>query len=163
MLRLGSERLTYGTVLQRSRWSGTPNGSARVSRLCEQPSAVNARPRRSGADYALVALEGVAGHPAAGRLFTMAGSRWSWTGGAGAGSGAGWLMSYRDKLFLVARPRAWRGGARRVIPAWGWRQIPWEVGVAQHPVLGYLVWAVLFGALFAWEGLALSHLTRFHE
>jgi hypothetical protein len=31
--------------------------------------------------------------------------------------------------------------------------------VAQHPVLGYLVWAVLFGALFAWEGLALSHLS----
>jgi len=25
-----------------------------------------------------------------------------------------------------------------------------------HPVLGYLVWAVLIGAVFAWEGLALS-------
>ena len=32
--------------------------------------------------------------------------------------------------------------------------------MAQHPVLGYLVWAVLFGALFAWEGLALSHLSN---
>jgi hypothetical protein len=31
--------------------------------------------------------------------------------------------------------------------------------VAHHPVLGYLVWAVLFGALFAWEGLALSHVS----
>jgi hypothetical protein len=36
---------------------------------------------------------------------------------------------------------------------------PEEVGVAQHPVIGYLVWALLFGALFAWEGLALSHLS----
>ena len=31
--------------------------------------------------------------------------------------------------------------------------------MAQHPVIGYFVWAVLFGALFAWEGLALSHLS----
>ena len=31
-----------------------------------------------------------------------------------------------------------------------------EVVVAQHPVIGYLVWAVLFGALFAWEGLGLA-------
>jgi hypothetical protein len=30
------------------------------------------------------------------------------------------------------------------------------VNVAQHPVIGYLVWAVLFGALFAWEGLGLA-------
>jgi Family of unknown function (DUF6186) len=34
-----------------------------------------------------------------------------------------------------------------------------EVDVAQHPVIGYLVWVVLFGALFAWEGLALSHIS----
>jgi hypothetical protein len=31
--------------------------------------------------------------------------------------------------------------------------------VAQHPVIGYVIWAVLFGALFAWEGLALSHIS----
>ncbi|MEV0691711.1 DUF6186 family protein [Streptomyces sp. NPDC050388] len=31
----------------------------------------------------------------------------------------------------------------------------WEVMVAEHPVIGYLVWAVLFGALFAWEGVGL--------
>ncbi len=31
-----------------------------------------------------------------------------------------------------------------------------EARVAQHPVIGYLVWAVLFGALFAWEGLGLA-------
>jgi hypothetical protein len=36
---------------------------------------------------------------------------------------------------------------------------PEEVGVAQHPVIGYLIWALLFGALFAWEGLALSHIS----
>jgi hypothetical protein len=34
-----------------------------------------------------------------------------------------------------------------------------EVKVANHPVLGYLVWAVLVGAVFAWEGLALSHIS----
>lgn len=28
--------------------------------------------------------------------------------------------------------------------------------MSQQPVVGYLVWAVLFGALFAWEGLALT-------
>jgi hypothetical protein len=32
-----------------------------------------------------------------------------------------------------------------------------EAGVGDHPVVGYVVWAVLFGAIFAWEGLALSH------
>ncbi len=37
--------------------------------------------------------------------------------------------------------------------------VPEEVSVAQHPVIGYIVWALLFGALFAWEGLALSHLS----
>src|ERR1700739_4295708 len=31
-----------------------------------------------------------------------------------------------------------------------------EVSMTNHPVLGYLVWAVLIGAVFAWEGLALS-------
>lgn len=30
------------------------------------------------------------------------------------------------------------------------------IAVAQHPLIGYLVWAVLFGATFAWEGLALA-------
>lgn len=34
-----------------------------------------------------------------------------------------------------------------------------EVEVSSHPLIGYLVWAVLFGALFAWEGLALSHIS----
>jgi hypothetical protein len=32
----------------------------------------------------------------------------------------------------------------------------WEVTVAEHPLAGYFAWAVLFGALFAWEGLALA-------
>ena len=31
-----------------------------------------------------------------------------------------------------------------------------EVKVVQHPLAGYLVWAFLFGALFAWEGLSLA-------
>lgn len=28
--------------------------------------------------------------------------------------------------------------------------------MARHPLIGYLVWAVLFGALFAWEGVGLA-------
>jgi Family of unknown function (DUF6186) len=34
-----------------------------------------------------------------------------------------------------------------------------EVSVARYPLTGYLVWAVLFGALFVWEGLALARVT----
>jgi hypothetical protein len=36
---------------------------------------------------------------------------------------------------------------------------PEEVDVGDHPVIGYVVWALLFGAIFAWEGLALSHIS----
>jgi hypothetical protein len=35
---------------------------------------------------------------------------------------------------------------------------PEEIDVAQHPVIGYLIWALLFGALFAYEGLALRYI-----
>jgi len=31
-----------------------------------------------------------------------------------------------------------------------------EASLPPHPLIGYLAWAVLFGALFAWEGLALA-------
>jgi hypothetical protein len=31
-----------------------------------------------------------------------------------------------------------------------------DVKVARHPVIGCLVWAVLLGALLAWEGLGLA-------
>ena len=34
-----------------------------------------------------------------------------------------------------------------------------EASMARHPLIGYLAWAVLFGALFAWEGLALAGVT----
>jgi len=34
-----------------------------------------------------------------------------------------------------------------------------EASRARHPLIGYLAWAVLFGALFAWEGLALAEVT----
>jgi hypothetical protein len=34
-----------------------------------------------------------------------------------------------------------------------------EASRAPHPLIGYLAWAVLFGALFAWEGLALAQVT----
>ena len=35
--------------------------------------------------------------------------------------------------------------------------------MADHPVLGYVVWAVLFGALFAWEGLARKAVTLYER
>jgi len=31
--------------------------------------------------------------------------------------------------------------------------------MARYPLIGYLAWAVLFGVLFAWEGLALARVT----
>ena len=34
-----------------------------------------------------------------------------------------------------------------------------EANLARHPLIGYLAWAVLFGAVFAWEGLALARVT----
>ena len=34
-----------------------------------------------------------------------------------------------------------------------------EASAARHPLIGYLAWAVLFGAVFAWEGLALAGVT----
>ncbi len=34
-----------------------------------------------------------------------------------------------------------------------------EVRMAKHPLIGYLIWLVLFGAVFAWEGLALARVT----
>ena len=34
-----------------------------------------------------------------------------------------------------------------------------EAGTARHLLIGYLAWAVLFGAVFAWEGLALAQVT----
>jgi Family of unknown function (DUF6186) len=61
---------------------------------------------------------------------------------------------------IVRGARPSRRAASRAIPSWrGPAADPEEVEVGDHPVLGYLVWAVLFGALFAWEGLGLSHLS----
>jgi hypothetical protein len=34
-----------------------------------------------------------------------------------------------------------------------------EASLPPHPLIGYLAWAVLFGALFAWEGLALARVS----
>jgi hypothetical protein len=34
-----------------------------------------------------------------------------------------------------------------------------EASTARHLLIGYLAWALLFGALFAWEGLALAQVT----
>jgi hypothetical protein len=50
--------------------------------------------------------------------------------------------------------RVRRRRARR--PASGDRPAPQEATMARRPLAGYLAWAVLFGALFAWEGLALA-------
>ena len=77
-----------------------------------------------------------------------------------AGLGAGY-----DRMSATSGA-AWK----RIIPALGQRPDRGdeltarsygkrEVIMARHPLLGYLVWAVLFGALFAWEGLALARVT----
>jgi hypothetical protein len=34
-----------------------------------------------------------------------------------------------------------------------------QASLAPHPLIGYLAWAVLFGAVFAWEGLALARVS----
>ena len=77
---------------------------------------------------------------------------------------------------LVAQARARNSQARRSVPAGlaffsdlagrsAWPGNPpgrhlsmssWEVKMVRHPLVGYLVWAVLFAALFAWEGLSLA-------
>jgi len=36
---------------------------------------------------------------------------------------------------------------------------PGQASTARRPLIGYLIWAVLFGVLFAWEGLALARVT----
>jgi hypothetical protein len=55
---------------------------------------------------------------------------------------AGWLLRRRDHPPV----------ARDLLP-------PRDASLTGHPLMGYLAWAVLFGALFAWEGLALARMT----
>jgi hypothetical protein len=57
--------------------------------------------------------------------------------------------------WLAERLRRRRG--RPAVP--GGLLPPREAGTARHPLIGYLAWAVLFGALFAWEGLALARVS----
>jgi hypothetical protein len=54
------------------------------------------------------------------------------------------------------RPNWWPQPHRPSQPGGAWI---WEVRVGDHPVIGYVIWAVLIGAVFAWEGLALSHIS----
>ncbi len=82
-----------------------------------------------------------------------------------AATGAALLIGLAAPVFAVASwlaellRRRWHGG-----PAWH-RPVPGgllprqEDTTARHPLAGYLAWAVLFGAMFAWEGLGLAGLT----
>jgi hypothetical protein len=61
--------------------------------------------------------------------------------------------------WLAGRLRRWRGRPASHPPAAGDLLSPPAASLAPHPLIGYLAWAVLFGALFAWEGLALARVT----
>ena len=67
--------------------------------------------------------------------------------------------SVREDRYLRARVPggpAWPRPGRGDPPGLRLSMIGWEVTMARHPLVGYLVWALLFGALFAWEGLSLA-------
>jgi len=58
--------------------------------------------------------------------------------------------------WLTERLRRRRGRPACQPPVPGDLLPPREASTARHLLVGYLAWAVLFGALFAWEGLALA-------
>jgi Family of unknown function (DUF6186) len=60
---------------------------------------------------------------------------------------------------MLGRELAMVDPSQRPGPAAGGRSLGGVGFVGDHPFLGYLVWAVLIGAVFAWEGLALSHIS----
>jgi hypothetical protein len=62
---------------------------------------------------------------------------------------ASWLAG---RLRRRGRPASQPPVARELPP-------PRQASMAPHPLIGYLAWAVLFGAWFAWEGLALARVT----
>jgi hypothetical protein len=74
------------------------------------------------------------------------------------------LIARVDSTVLIARvdrTGALMAPGRGAGPGCGHRvfcypQRDLEADVGNHPVLGYVVWALLIGAVFAWEGLALS-------
>jgi Family of unknown function (DUF6256)/Family of unknown function (DUF6186) len=61
--------------------------------------------------------------------------------------------------WLAERLRRRRGGRAGYPPVPAGLLPRREATTARHLLIGYLAWAVLFGALFAWEGLALARVT----
>ena len=82
----------------------------------------------------------------------------------GAVTGNALLIGLAAPVFAAASWLAERQPRRRGRPA-SHPPVPGdllprrEASTARHPLIGYLAWAVLFGALFAWEGLALAQVT----
>jgi hypothetical protein len=75
-------------------------------------------------------------------------------------TGTALLIGLTAPVFAAASWLAWWLERRRGRPAAAGDLLPPpEASTARHPLAGYLAWAVLFGALFAWEGLALAQVT----
>ncbi len=80
----------------------------------------------------------------------------------GAITGSALLIVLAVPVFAAASwlaERLRRRGPARRPPAAAEPPAHQEAGRAAHPLIGYLAWAVLFGAVFAWEGLALAGVT----
>jgi Family of unknown function (DUF6256)/Family of unknown function (DUF6186) len=78
-------------------------------------------------------------------------------------TGTALLIGLAAPVFVAASwlaGRLWRGGRPASHPPVRDDLSPArEASLARHPLIGYLAWAVLFGAVFAWEGLALAGVT----
>jgi hypothetical protein len=75
-------------------------------------------------------------------------------------TGTALLLGLAAPVFAAASWLAGRMPRRRGHPPVSGDLLPpREASMTRHPVMGYLAWAVLFGALFAWEGLALARVT----
>jgi Family of unknown function (DUF6256)/Family of unknown function (DUF6186) len=78
----------------------------------------------------------------------------------GAVTGTALLIGLAAPVFAAASwlaGRLRRGGRPASHPPVREDLIPArQASAARHPLIGYLAWAVLFGAVFAWEGLALA-------
>ena len=74
-------------------------------------------------------------------------------------TGTALLIGLAAPVFAAATwlaERLRRGGPASHPPARDDLLPPRPASLPRHPLIGYLAWAVLFGALFAWEGLALA-------
>jgi len=74
-------------------------------------------------------------------------------------TGTALLIGLAAPVFAAASWLAGRLPRRRGHPPVARDLLPPREASMTRPLMGYLAWAVLFGALFAWEGLALARVT----